>query len=74
MKLTETDVGGCDMGRAVVYCAVCGGPLEDINISPDVYGEYDENVLPKVQTKVCLFLSWKSYRQGEWLTSTEHSG
>ena len=62
------------MGREVVYCAICGGPFEDINTSPGVHGEYDEDVLPKVQTKVRLVLSCKSYCQGKGLTTTEHSG
>ncbi len=57
-----------------MYCAICGGPLKDINGNFDVHGEYDEIVLPKAQTKVFLCPSPKSYRQDERMVTSECSG
>ena len=40
------------MGRSVIYCALCGGPLEDVYNSVDIHESFDERFLPSSETKV----------------------
>lgn len=40
------------MGRSVVYCGICGGPLENVYNNVHIHAEYDERILPSNMTEV----------------------
>ena len=50
------------MGRSIVYCPICGGTFEDVSTGPSE-GEYREDVLSPIQTKVGTKVTFSHFKQ-----------
>ena len=44
------------MGRSLVYCAICDGPLENVYNNVDIHDRYDKKFLLEGETEVGFYL------------------